>query len=196
MLLDDASNIRAFVLLFPKNGLHDQNNCQKLQVLGEFLQKLHLSPRVSHDSFHGNCTKAAPSSGVLATGKKYFILRDLLYLDDFQPYVSRKGSFSGVYMLTLAEIGNHGYSAVRVLGLAPPGVSSNYVLKELIPDIIKCTTQGIEIISESGEPVVVFVDIVGYVGDFPAVTHVLDTMGHNGKELLSPVHISWNAARL
>jgi hypothetical protein len=32
-----------------------------------------------------------------------------------------------------------------------------------------------------GENVTVFLDIVGYVGDYPAVTHALNVLGHNSR---------------
>ena len=66
------------------------------------------------------------------------------------------------------------------MGLTPPGVSSNEVISDLISDIVKCATSGVDIVAPNGQIVRIFVDIVGYIGDFPAVTHVLDTTGHNG----------------
>jgi hypothetical protein len=130
----------------------------------------------------------APRTGVLQDGRKYVVYRALLYTDDFQPFTSRKGSYGGCYMLPLglAPDERAGYAAVRCLGLTPPNVSSNEVLLHVIPDIVKCTTDGVEGKTAFGESVTIFLDIVAYIGDYPAVSHVLDVLGHTAR---APCHL-------
>jgi hypothetical protein len=72
-----------------------------------------------------------------------------------------------------------GASAIQVLGLTPPGASTTEVLRAIIPDIIEGTTDGFRTLDSNGKEVVVFLDVVGFVGDTPAVSHVLDVRGHN-----------------
>jgi hypothetical protein len=112
----------------------------------------------------------------------------LLYCDDFQPYTTRKGSAGGCYMLPLGvkPIKCSWYGAVRVLGLAPPGISTNLILSEFIKDIVKGSTQGFASFDADGSPITIFLDIVGFIGDYPAVTHVNDLLGHTA---CSPCHI-------
>ena len=132
--------------------------------------------------------RSVPSSGYLMDGRRYLTYRALLYCDDFQPHTSKRGSFGGCYMLPLglAPEERAGYGAVRVLGLTPPGVSSNEVLRAAIPDIVQCTTAGITDIDANGNEVTIFIDIVGYIGDYPAVTHTLDVLGHTSR---APCHL-------
>ena len=115
----------------------------------------------------------SPSLGKLQNCKEYFVYRVMLYSDDFQPFESTKGSAGGFYMLPLnLPLRNRaGTGSVRVLSLTPPRVSSNNVFRVLIPDILRCTTDGIEMKDFFGNEITAFVDIVGYIGDYPAVTH-------------------------
>lgn len=119
--------------------------------------------------------------GVLKNGKPYLVYRMLLYCDDFKPYVGRNDSYGGCYMLPLGipPASRVGAAAVRVLGLTPPGVSTNEVLRAIIPDIIKGTTEGFTTVDANGNEVVVFLDVAGFIGDTPAISHVLDLRGHN-----------------
>ena len=132
--------------------------------------------------------RSAPSSGFLMDGRRYLTYRVLLYCDDFQPHTSKHGSFGGCYMLPLglAPEERAGYGAVRVLGLTPPGVSSNEILRAVIPDIVCCTTTGITDTDANGNEVTIFIDVVGYIGDYPAVTHTLDVLGHMAR---APCHL-------
>ena len=122
----------------------------------------------------------AESSGRLEDGRKYVVYRMFLYSDGFTPYIGKKGSMGGVYMLPIgmAPENRNGAGAVRPLGLTPPGVCTNEVLAAVIDDIIEGTEKGFEMTTAEGEKVVLFLDVVGYVGDYPAVSHTLDLLGH------------------
>ena len=130
----------------------------------------------------------APCWGKLEDGRNYFVYRFLLYTDDFEPFTSRKGSFGGCYMLplNLPPRKRGSYQAVRVIGLPPPGVSTNCVLRYIVQDIVRGSTEGFPTKNAEGEDVVVFLDPVGSIGDYPAVSHTLDVLGHTSN---SPCHI-------
>jgi hypothetical protein len=147
---------------------------------------LHIT---SENTYMPQCTETyAPNVGRLKDGKRYIVYRMLLYCDDFQPYTTRKGSAGGCYMLPLGVTPRKrsGYGAVRVLGLTPPGISTNVILSELIKDIVKGSTQGFASFDADGSPITIFLDIVGFIGDYPAVTHVNDLLGHTA---CSPCHL-------
>jgi len=79
-----------------------------------------------------------------------------------------------------------GYGAVRCIGLTPPHVSSNEVLHYIIPDLVKCCTTGVQGVDPEGNAVTIFLDVLGFIGDYPAVSHVLDVLGHNSR---APCHL-------
>ena len=130
----------------------------------------------------------APHSGLLEDGRRYFVYRFLLYADDFNPYTTRKGSCGGCYMLPLGidPSMRSGYGAVRCIGLTPPGVSTNSVLASIVPDIVKGATTGFDCLDANGKPLTVFLDAVGFIGDYPAITHAIDVLGHTA---CSPCHL-------
>ena len=51
--------------------------------------------------------------------------------------------------------------SVRIIGLTPPGISTNNVLLSIIPDLSKGTTEGVEAHTPSEEKVRIFLDVVG-----------------------------------
>ena len=64
------------------------------------------------------------------------------------------------------------------LGLTSPGILTNLIiLSGLIKYIVKCSTQGFASFDADGFPITIFLDIVGFIGDQPAVTHVSDFLG-------------------
>jgi hypothetical protein len=71
-----------------------------------------------------------------------------------------------------------GYGAVRVLRLTPPGISTNVILSELIKDIVNGSTTGFESFDSDGLPITVFLDVVVFIGDYPAINHVKELLGH------------------
>jgi hypothetical protein len=133
-------------------------------------------------------TSYAHSTGLLQDGRKYIVYRAMPYIDDFKADVSRSGSYGGCYLLPIgirpeerAE-----YASVRCITLTPPNVSTNEVLLHITPDIFKCIMTMVQGTNANGENVTVFLDIVGYICDYPAVTHALDVLGHNFR---APCHI-------
>jgi hypothetical protein len=78
-----------------------------------------------------------------------------------------------------------GYGAVRYIGLTPQ-VSSNEILQYIIQYIVKCSTTGVRGVDPWGNPVTIFVDVLGYIGDYPAVTDSLYSLGHNSR---APCHL-------
>jgi hypothetical protein len=121
-----------------------------------------------------NCeeiTSYTPSTGFLQDGRKYMVYRAMLYTDDFKADVSRNRSYGGCCILPIGIKPEEraGYASVRCISLTPPNVSTNEVLLHIIPDIVKCTMTGVQGMNAKGENVTVFLDIVGYIGDYPAV---------------------------
>jgi hypothetical protein len=79
-----------------------------------------------------------------------------------------------------------GYGAVRFIGLTPPQMSTNEVLQYIIPDIVKCCTTDVQGQDPAGNPVTIFIDVLRFIGDYPAVSHALDVPGHNSR---APCHL-------
>jgi len=180
----DEKEPRVSLVRVPANSFADgsfKKNMCSISRVGGIECALNATPHLPED-------RSVPSSGYLMDGRRYVTYRVLLYCDDFQPHASKQGSFGGCYMLPLglAPEDRAGYGAVRVLGLTPPGVSSNEVLRAAIPDIVQCTTTGITDTDASGNEVTIFIDVVGYIGDYPAVTHTLDVLGHMAR---APCHL-------
>jgi hypothetical protein len=107
--------------------------------------------------------KYAPCSGYLHDGIRYVFYRVLLYCDDFQPYTSKGGSFGGFYMLPMGIPPSQisGYGAVRYIGHTPPQVSSNEILQYVMQYIVKCSTTGVRGLDPWGNPVTIFIDVLG-----------------------------------
>jgi hypothetical protein len=130
-------------------------------------------------------TSYAPSSGFLQDGRKYMEYRVNIYTDDFKADVSRKGRYGGCYLLPIGIKPEEraGFASVRCITLAPSNVSTNEVLMHITPDIVKCTMTGVEGMNAYGASVTVFLDIMRYIGDYPAVTHALNVLGYNSRAL-------------
>ena len=134
------------------------------------------------------CEHYSPMRGRLEDGRRYVVYRVLLFCDDFKQRMGREGSAGGCYMLPIG-LPLHlrrGKNAVRVLSLAPPGVSTNDIVKELIPDIVSGTTVGFPGYTEDGEAVTIFTDVIGFQADYKAVKEAGDTTGPTG---LAPCHL-------
>ena len=54
----------------------------------------------------------------------------------------------------------------------------NKVLKAIEEDLVRGATTGIPALDPYGRPVQIFIDTVGYFGDYPAVTDTTDVRGH------------------
>ena len=122
------------------------------------------------------------SFGTLADGRRFAIMRILLYTDDFQPYGFRQGSAGGCYILPLGVPvwERSGVNSIRILGVTPAGVTSNVLINAIIPDIAKASSEGVSVAMPDGSALVLFLDVVGYIGDYPAMVHLLDVNGVHG----------------
>ena len=121
----------------------------------------------------------APTQGQLQDGRNYLRVPLLLFADDFSATGGRGGSSGGCYILPLLVPvwARRGMHSVRAIGLSPPGVSSNVTMKHIVEDIVACGTTGVEIELLEGRRVVIFGEVVGFVGDYPGEAHALDVMG-------------------
>lgn len=124
-------------------------------------------------------------SGILQSGEPYVVYRMLLYCDDFNPrsLLFPRGSVGGCYMIPigLSLQRRRGLTSIRPIALTPPGVSTNYVLDDIIEDIVEGTVSGFDGEDASGRKVKIFLDVVGFVADYPASSNVLDVMSHAAK---------------
>ena len=118
----------------------------------------------------------------LPDGTLYTVYRMLLYCDDFRQSSSNysKGSAGGCYFLpiSLPPEARRSTSAVRIISLTPPGVSTNDVLRYIVKDLVHASVHGVNGTTPSGERIRIFVDVVGFVGDYPAAAATLDVSGH------------------
>ena len=72
-------------------------------------------------------------------------------------------------------------SSVRPISLTPPGMPTNLVFDNIIEDIIVGTRDGFEVVDCEAQKAVVFLQMVGFVADYPASSEVLDVMNHNSR---------------
>lgn len=70
-------------------------------------------------------------------------------------------------------------SSVRLISLTPPKLSTNEVLDYIIEDTIAMNTSGVDGWDPQGNRFKIFMDIMGFIADCPAMTHVMDASGHN-----------------
>jgi hypothetical protein len=75
---------------------------------------------------------------------------------------------------------------VRCIGLTPPQMSTNEVLQYILPDLVKCCTTCVQGQDPTGNPVTIFIEVIGFIGDYPAVSNALDVLGHNSR---APCHL-------
>lgn len=122
------------------------------------------------------------NQGFLYDGTRYVVYRMLLYCDDFRPFSSTypKGSAGGCYMLPLGlpPGDRNSRASVRILGLTPPGVSTNKIILEIVPDLVCGVVDGFGVMTPSGERVKAFLDVVGFIGDYLASSHTSDVKSH------------------
>jgi len=69
--------------------------------------------------------------------------------------------------------------AIRPIGLNPPGVCTNEVLSAFMDDITEGTMTVFESVDANGEEIVIFLEVLWYVGDYPTVSHKLDMLGYS-----------------
>ena len=130
----------------------------------------------------------SPIYGSLSDGRRYLVYRFLLYTDGFTARQGNKGSMAGCYMLPLGISPDlrTSVAAIRRIGLTPPGVSTNQVLSFIIEDIVQGTTDGFSTLDPNGEEIVLFLDCVGFIADYPAISDTVDMLGHNAN---APCHL-------
>lgn len=69
-------------------------------------------------------------------------------------------------------------STIRAVSLTPSGISTNLVFEYIIKDIVDGSVSGIESIDAYGNDVLIFLEITGFVGDYPASSAAIDVKGH------------------
>ena len=69
-------------------------------------------------------------------------------------------------------------SGRRTISLTPPGVSTNDVLDFIIDDLVDASVNGVIGIDPTGKSCRIFIDVVGFVAEYPASPDVLDVMKH------------------
>jgi len=133
---------------------------------------------------HREIDQAAPLQGILSDGRKFLVYRIMLYADDFDPFKSTysRGQVGGVYMMPvgLPTQDKFSPSSIRCISLAPLAVSSNVVLAAIMNDLLQGATEGFPVCSPDGEQVQLFLDVVGFVSDYPACAKLLDSKGVTG----------------
>lgn len=72
-------------------------------------------------------------------------------------------------------------SSVRTVSLTPPGVSTNQGLDALTPYTVTGTINGFDRIEAQCPRAKVFLDMCGFLGDYPASLQVLDVLKHRAK---------------
>ena len=119
------------------------------------------------------------SYGLLPNGTPYFKYPFWMYCYELRQSFYKTGSAGGCYMLPvgLPRETQKGSSAVRVLSLTGPGVSTNEALKYLFEDIVKGSIDGIREIDSSGKDNIIFLECLGFISDYIACQHTLDVMG-------------------
>jgi len=91
-----------------------------------------------------------------------------------------QGSVGGCYFIPLSFWCRTRTSptSARIISLTPPGQSTCKVITTIVDDIIDGIVNGIKTIDSTGNPVVVFLDLVCLIADYPAVSPAIDTRGH------------------
>ncbi len=120
------------------------------------------------------------SIGTLSNGEMYFIYRFLLFWDGFEFTKGKSASGDGLYLfcLNIPFEARSSASAVRVICLTPPGVKTSPVLKLIEDDLVQGVTEGFVDVDADGVRRRIFLDLVGVLGDTPALNEVLDVLGH------------------
>ena len=145
-------------------------------------QLLKCTPRgVSNGA--GGGTEWARPVGRLADGRRYAVMRYLLYTDDIRAFSFKQGSCGGCYLLPLSipSWSRFGMESIRVFSLIPPGVSTNEAITAITSDIVECSADGIGVDMPDGSKITLFIDLVGYIRDSTAMTSLLDVTGVTGK---------------
>lgn len=130
----------------------------------------------------GDVQPSTRNSGVLQkSGKQYFVYRMLIYCDDLTPQLGKPSSMGGCYLLpvVLPIEWRSGSGATRPISLTPRRVSTSFVLSEIADDLLRGTQNGSNCKYFKGDDIVVFLDVGGIIGDYPAVSHMTSVLGNN-----------------
>ena len=134
------------------------------------------------------------NTGKLQTGEDYLVYRFCLYADGFKQVksLSDTRSVTGCYILPMGISLNSRTSSrsTRVLTLCPSGHDVNCLMDEILQDIVQGTVEGIRATDPYGRKVRIFLDAVTFLGDYPAVTAVTDTLGHTANSFCTLCSIS------
>lgn len=127
------------------------------------------------------------SFGETRCGQRYLIYRFYLYWDAFIVHETTQASAEGLYLvpLNIAPDRRRSQHDVRVVTLTPPGVKADAVFDRVAEDIKKGGREGFEDYDAEGKPRRIFLDLLGFVGDTPAINDCLDVRGHSAN---SPCH--------
>ena len=126
----------------------------------------------------------ASNKGTLPCGTPYYVYHVALYADGFQQHKSLTDfrSVTGVYMPPLGlplEL-RRSKAAPRVITLIPHQQDERKLFKIIEEDLVKAGCEGISIVDPHGNVAKVFVDMVSFFADYPAVTSMCDVRGHTG----------------
>lgn len=69
-------------------------------------------------------------------------------------------------------------SMCRVIALTTAGVSTISILNYIVSDILNASTVGIKIIGPFGIDICIFIAVIGFVSNFPALSSVLCVKAH------------------
>ncbi len=119
---------------------------------------------------------------MLSSGERYSIYRFLLYLVGFERTSGKKASGEGFYLmfLNLPQKARSSPNAVRIVSLTPPWINNEEVFKNIQEDIVKYMTEGFQDFDAYGQPIRIFLDLFGFLGEAPAINAALDVLRHTG----------------
>lgn len=134
--------------------------------------------------------KSVRRSGTLLDGSRYVLYPIMLYHDDFHTssLLFAHSSVGGVYLMPIGFSNELRYSSstTRPVSLTPPGMMSKEILKHIVSDVVKGMTEGVKGMDPHGNPIQIFLDVIGFLADYPAVSSVLDVKSHSAD---APCHL-------
>ena len=141
-------------------------------------------------SFGGrHAVKQITNHGSLQDGRPYYIYRFLLYQDGFgqKRSMGDTRSVTGAYLLPVGLTDHYRRScaAARIINLGSDGQPANVLMNIVSEDIVAGACNGIEYVNAIGELCVVFLDPVGLIADWPALSALTDAMGHSANVFCS-----------
>lgn len=124
---------------------------------------------------------------VLEDGQRFSIYRILLYGDDFttpSPFSLRDPCASDSLSPFVSLFIQHRRSScMGRVSFTPNGTSTNYMLDFISHDLFRGAHSNISAIDCEGERSVVYIDVPGIVGDYPASCTIIYCMSHAANTL-------------